>query len=94
MRALGADRVLGHLRLAERLDDEARGRECRDVRLERPVLADDLEPSAVSLDVVGVVRLVEVGAFDHEPRIAVLPLEPAGRVERVDDREAEVPAGL
>ncbi len=77
--------------LAERVDDEPCGRKRVEVRGDRPMLALERHAESVASDGVGVAKLVEVTAANHES--AVL-LEAASRIERMDDREAGHAIGL
>jgi hypothetical protein len=79
--------------LPEALDQEPAVGECVGVRVDRPVDALQEQPGVVARDLVDVVRLVEVRAVDYERCAGLAGVELAGRVDRVDDREAEVSGG-
>jgi hypothetical protein len=77
--------------LPERVDQEAYGRECVEVRRDGSMHALERHLEVVALDRVRVAKPVEVAPANYEPTVF---LEATGRIERMDDRKAGHATGL
>jgi hypothetical protein len=88
------DALLGQLRLAQTLHEQTVDRQLVDVSLDGRVSTDEAHREPVArAQLVRVDELVEIRALDDERAVRGAFRPTAGRVERMDDREAQPPTG-
>src|SRR5262245_7697284 len=92
--AFGCDRVSWNLRLAKCLDEEAGFLDRQKIGFDWPMLAMEGHRQSVALHGVGVVERRKIVALDDERCIGGARLKTPGRVDRMDDRQAEPAAGF
>jgi hypothetical protein len=86
--------VLGNRRLSQTLDEEARIGEGLRVCRHRPMGTHEGHLQASASDVVLVERRLEIGALDRERAVRLIATKTPGRVQRMNDGEAQPAASL
>jgi hypothetical protein len=81
-------------RLTQRLNKESRFLQCRKVGLKRTMLAVKRHRQSVSLLLVGVAERAKIVPFDDKPRVGDPTFKMSGRVDRMNNRETQPPAGF